>query len=328
MGIRGWGREERGLGIGDWGLGLCQCLGDAGDEKFRVCRVVNLCSVSSPVSLGCGEGSDLGDASGGSFLQYASPVCSRRSGSGDGLARGRAGSAGGGGTRWSIESSAGDDALLTVDQGIPRQPRPAGEALNHSAPVRGPIRSKTYCLLWMRSHRRSKRSSPARLLRFHRQSDSNGSGDTEAAAGPSRRAGSARTGRRPVSGQAIRPFLEVRQRVVAGDGRMGTELAAGFPERDVGPVPGTSTGRALSVGVASLRPISEWRVFRPKPAAELPPTGLLDSTRTVRRQCPPARMPFVAPNICLEATEVQNRVIIPRHPQPPSAPSPIKSRLP
>lgn len=105
---------------------MCQCLGDAGDEKFRVCRVVNLCSVSSPVSLGCGEGSDLGDASGGSFLQYASPVCSRRSGSGDGLARGRAGSAGGGGTRWSIESSAGDDALLTVDQGIPRQPRPAG----------------------------------------------------------------------------------------------------------------------------------------------------------------------------------------------------------
>ena len=62
---------------------------------------------------------------------------------------------------------------------------------------------------------------------------------------------------------------------------MGTELAAGFPERDVGPVPGTSTGRALSVGVASLRPISEWRVFRPKPAAELPQPD----SWTVRAQC-------------------------------------------
>src|SRR5271157_5581402 len=47
--------------------------GDAGGAKIRVCRVYLCADLRAAFSVGYGGGSNLGDASGGWFLQYASP---------------------------------------------------------------------------------------------------------------------------------------------------------------------------------------------------------------------------------------------------------------
>ena len=73
-------RTEKGPGIRGRRSGARGGAGGPGAHLFSVCEVIKHGTLSSIVSVGCGDRSKLGGASGGPFLQYAPPCPDRGAG--------------------------------------------------------------------------------------------------------------------------------------------------------------------------------------------------------------------------------------------------------